>query len=246
MENIEGLTSVQHVAGSIFSPEISGDTPAAQIYQLGQHTEKGEALVRKLGLENHREFYPALYALKGWYRLEKKQADGSIKYSYPTASSFRKAVARWQAKGSPEDAPVATAYKKIDGSLSLSAADEDAIVWWSNGKASAPAFYVKGVEALEAAWRRVRNKMDAPIGVPKTRRVHQNAAQRLLTMSVSDLQEALIDAREKRAEIEATNKELRDKLASLRDKLASLRDDAKADKKTIQARLLSICAELAK
>lgn len=245
MENrIDGLSAVVHPAGSIFSPQISGETPAAQIYALGKHTEKGEELVRKLGLADKREFYPALYDLGGWYRLEKKEKDGSVKYSYPTASSFRKAVARWQAKGSPDGSSVAVAYKRLDGSLSLSAADEDAIVWWANKNASAPAYYIKGVEALEAAWRRVRNKLDAPIGAPKTRQARQNPAQKLLTMSVNDLQEALIDAREKRAEIEATNKELRDKLESLRDKLASLRDDANADKKTIQARLLTICAEL--
>ena len=246
MENkIDGLTSVVHSAGSIFSPEISGDTAAAQIYALGQHTERGEELVRKLGLDSEREFYPALYKKQGWYRIEKKEKDGSIKLSYPTASSFRKAVARWQAKGSPESSPVAVAYKHIDGSLSLSAADDDAIVWWSNGKASAPAYYIKGVEALEAAWRRVRNKMDAPIGTPKTRQVRQNPAQKLLSMSVEDLEEALISAREKRAEVEASNQKLRGKLALLRDKLISLRDDSKADRKTIQARLLSICAELA-
>lgn len=245
MENrIDGLSAVVHPAGSIFSPEVSGETPAAQIYALGQHTEKGEELVRKLGLAEKREFYPALYALGGWYRLEKKEKDGSVKYSYPTASSFRKAVARWQAKGSPDGASVAVAYKKIDGSISLSSPDEDAIVWWANKNASAPAYYVKGVEALEAAWRRVRNKMDAPIGAPKARQTQQSPAQKLLTMNVDDLQEALIDAREKRAEVEASNKELRDKLASLRDKLVSLRDDSKADKKAIQARLLTICAEL--
>lgn len=243
-KQIGGLTSVVHPAGSIFSPEISGETPAAQIYALGQHTEKGEELVRKLGLADKREFYPALYDLGGWYRLEKKEKDGSIKYSYPTASSFRKAVARWQAKGSPANATVAVAYKKIDGSLSLSQADENVVTWWANKNAAAPAFYIKGVEALEAAWRRVRNKMDAPIGSLKIRQT-QNPARKLLSMSPNDLQEALIDARKMRAEIEASNKELRDKLASLRDKLATLHSDSKADKKAIQARLLSICAELA-
>lgn len=245
MENkIDGLVSVQHQAGSIFSPDISGDSAAAQIYSLGQHTEKGEALVRKLGLENEREFYPALYARQGWYRLEKKQADGSIKFSYPTASSFRKSVARWQAKGSPECGAVAVAYKRIDGSLSLSAAD-DAVVWWANKNASAPAYYIKGVEALEAAWRRVRNKMDAPIGAPKAKQTRVNPAQKLLAMSPKELQDALITAREKRAELEASNQALRDKLASLRDKLASLRDDSKSDKKTITSRLGVLCAELA-
>ncbi len=245
---IDGLTAVVHPAGSIFSPEISGETPAAKIYQLGQHTEKGEDLVKKLGLDSKREFYPALYELGGWYRLEKKQSDGSVKYSFPTASSFRKAVARWKAKGSPDGAAVAVAYKRFDGSLSLSSGDDDdddAIIWWANKNASAPAYYIKGVEALEAAWRRVRNKNDAPIGAPKSRQVRQNPAQKLLALSVDELQEALISAREKHAEMAATNKALRDKLTTLRDKLTTLRDDNKSDKKAIQARLISICAEIA-
>lgn len=124
---------------------------------------------------------------------------------------------------------------------------------------SAPASYILGVAALEAAWRRQKPKKQS------TQQYNENGEPidadgnviiddkiKALNMADADLLLASVemykeDAALAKADLEsakASNLALRGTLAAVRDKLAELQSES--DKKKIVSRLTAICAELAK